>query len=176
MQPTVSDMSESIEQHFNSNFVETTDPLNLSNGKRIFVAKREYDNFKTIMHSRNKRFNNLCARLAELYETFIDRIMNSFEVQLSSDSQSQQEYVKQSFPDEKLIEVLPHYVFEEFELDNEYELIGNISAQHNFELPHGEVKSPGKQKKRQRQIQKEIRTRVIESHLHFKSTETCSPD
>lgn len=130
MQPTVSDMSQSIEQHFN--FVEITDPLNLSNGKRIFVAKREYDNFKTIMHSRNKRFNNLCTRLAEVYETFIDRIMNSFEVQLSSDSQSQQEYVKQRFPDEKRSKILSHYVFEEFELDNEYELTGNIIAQHNF--------------------------------------------
>lgn len=176
MQPTVSDMSQSIEQHFNSNFVETTDPLNLSNGKTIVVAKREYDNFKTIMHSRNKRFNNLYTRLAEVYETFIDRIMNGFEVQLSSDSQSHQEYVKQRFPDEKLSKILPHYVFEEFELDNEHELTGNISAQQNFELPHEEVKNSGKQEKRQRQIQKEIRTRVIESHLHFKSTETCSPD
>lgn len=51
MQP---DMSKSIDQHFEKNFVEITDPLNRSSGRQIFVAKREQDNFKMIMDGRNK--------------------------------------------------------------------------------------------------------------------------
>lgn len=114
------------------------------------------------------------TRLAEVYETIIDRVMNSFEIKLSSDAKLQQENVRQHFPEETLSKTLPPYVFEEFELDNEYELIGDIGAQHNFELPHEEVKKLWEaEKKRQRQMQKETRARVIESHLRFKSLKTA---
>jgi hypothetical protein len=116
------------------------------------------------------------TRLAEIYESIIDRVMNSFEIQLSSDAQSQQQYIRQKFPNEGLSKNLPPYEFEEFELDNEYELIGNISAQHNFELPHEKVKRLWEiEKKRQRQMQKETRARVVESHLRFKSVESGPP-
>ena len=135
----------------------------------------------TNQHLLTVRFDQVIRKkrtsLAESYETIIDRVMNSFEIQLSSDAQSQQQYIRQKFPNEGLSKNLPPYEFEEFELDNEYELIGNISAQHNFELPHEEVKRLWEiEKKRQRQMQKETRARVVESHLRFKSVESDPPD
>lgn len=59
MLPSVPDMSQSVDQYFNNNFIEITDPLNRSNGKQIFVAKDKYKAFSDIMASRNKSFNNL---------------------------------------------------------------------------------------------------------------------
>lgn len=56
MQP---DMSKSIDQHFEKNFVEITDPLNRSSGRQIFVAKEKFKAFSDIMGSRNRSFNNL---------------------------------------------------------------------------------------------------------------------
>ena len=112
------------------------------------------------------------TRLAEIYETIIDRVMNSFEIQLSCDTKSQQEYIRQKFPNERLSGTLLPYEFEEYEVDNEYDLIDEIGAQNNFELPHEEVKKLWEtEKKRQRQMKNEARARVIESHLRFKLME-----
>jgi hypothetical protein len=112
------------------------------------------------------------TRLAEIYETIIDRVLNSFEIQLSCDAKSQQEYIRQKFPNERLSGTLLPYEFEEYEVDNEYDLIDEIGAQNNFELPHEEVKKLWEtEKKRQRQMKNEARARVIESHLRFKLME-----
>lgn len=112
------------------------------------------------------------TRLAEVYQKIIEQVMNSFEIQLSLDAQAQQELIRTTHPEEQLSETLPPYVFEEYEVDNEYDLIDEIGAQHNFELPHEEVKRLWEiEKKRQRQMQKETRVRVIESHLRFKLME-----
>src|SRR5690606_21255371 len=111
------------------------------------------------------------TRLAEVYQTIIDKVMNSFEVQLSSDAQAQQRVAKENYPDETLSESLPPYEFETFEPDNEYELMSKISAQHNFELQHEEVKRLWEaEKQRQREVVNDTRTRVIASHLHFRDS------
>lgn len=64
---------------FDKDFVEITDPLNRSCGKKIFVAQDKYKAFNAIMNSRNKSFNNLYIykQLASLKGTGIFNSMFS---------------------------------------------------------------------------------------------------
>src|SRR5690606_1725572 len=66
------------------------------------------------------------TRLAEVYQNIINKVMSSFEIQLSSDSQSQLDAIKRNFPCETLSEPLPPYEFEEIDILGRLDLINQI--------------------------------------------------
>src|SRR5690554_811350 len=114
------------------------------------------------------------TRLAEVYQTIIDKVMNSFEVQLSSDAQAQQRAAKENYPDETLSESLPPYEFEEIELLERLELINLVSEEnnHDFSIPDDVFEAQVQQKNHnQQQLAKKIKERTLASHLRFKQTE-----
>ena len=111
------------------------------------------------------------TRLAEVYQSIIEMIMNSFEIQLSSDAQSQQEYIRKKFPDERLSKTLPPYEFEEVELLERLELINQVSGENNHDLTISDdiFENMVQQKDReQKRRAKETKERVLDSHLRFK--------
>ena len=114
------------------------------------------------------------TRLAEVYQTIIDKVMNSFEVKLSPDAQSQQRVAKENYPDESLSESLPPYEFEEIELLERLELIDLVSKEnnHDFSIPDDVFEAQVQQKDHnQLQLAKEIKERTLASHLRFRATE-----
>ena len=119
------------------------------------------------------------TRLAEIYEIIIDQVMISFDIHLSPDAQSQQDYIRKNFPNEQLSENLPPYEFDEIELLERLELINRVSAENNHDLTipddvfEGMVQQKDSEQKRRA---KETKKRVLESHLRFKSIESVPPD
>src|SRR5690606_17670322 len=114
------------------------------------------------------------TRLAEVYQTIIDKVMNSFEVKLSPDAQAQQRLAKETYPHEALSASLPPYEFEEIELLERLELINLVSEEndHDFSIPDDVFEAQVQQKNRnQLQLAKEIKERTLASHLRFKTTE-----
>lgn len=111
------------------------------------------------------------TRLAEVYQNIINKIMSSFEIQLSSDAQSQLDAVKANFPDETLNETLPPYEFEEVDILERLDLINQVSAENNHDLsiPDDVFEAQVQKKDRdQKRKAKDIKEKILASHLRFK--------
>lgn len=113
------------------------------------------------------------TRLAEVYQKIIDQVMNSFEIDLSPDAKSQQTKIQVQYPNERLNERLPPYDFEDFDLLERLELINLVSAENNHDLsiPDNIFEAQVQKKDReQKQRAKDIKERILASHLRFKAS------
>jgi len=111
------------------------------------------------------------TRLAEVYQNIINKVMSSFEIQLSSDSQSQLDAIKRNFPCETLSETLPPYEFEEIDILGRLDLINQVSAEnnHDFSIPDDVFEEQVQKKDRdQKRKAKDIKEKILASHLRFK--------
>lgn len=111
------------------------------------------------------------TRLAEVYQNIINKVMSSFEIQLSSDAQAQLDGVTANFPNETLSETLPPYIFEEVEILERLELINQVSAEnnHDFSIPDDVFEAQVQEKDRdQKRKAKNIKEKILASHLRFK--------
>lgn len=111
------------------------------------------------------------TRLAEVYQNIINKVMSSFEIQLSSDAQSQLDAVKRNFPCETLSETLPPYEFEEIDILGRLDLINQVSAEnnHDFSIPDDVFEEQVQKKDRdQKRKANDIKEKILASHLRFK--------
>lgn len=119
----------------------------------------------------NQTITKRRTRLPQIYQAIINQVMSSFEIQLSSDAQSQRDYIKTNYPDEQLSEALSPYEFEEVEILERLELINQVSAEnnHDFSIPDDvfEAQVQGKDRDQKRKA-KNIKEHILASHLRFK--------
>ena len=112
--------------------------------------------------------------LAETFERVIDTVMQSFRIQLSSDAQTQRAAAKKAPLHEKLVDHMPPYDFEEFDILNELDLAREVSAANNYDvsMPRNEFNRQMEEAEcLQKQKTREIRQRTLASHMRFEMLE-----
>lgn len=123
--------------------------------------------FRFIYRSKSELARKKCTELMEL-------VMKSFRVELSADALRQKAAMEAAYPYEKLSASLPPYTFETAKVLNRYDLIGKISEQidHDTSYPDDKFEELVKAADfKQRKHSKDVRRRVLRSHLRFEELE-----
>lgn len=123
--------------------------------------------FRFFYHSKSELARKKCTELMEL-------VMKSFRVELSADALRQKAAMEAAYPYEKLSASLPPYTFETAKVLNRYDLIGKVSEQidHDTSYPDDKFEELVKAADfKQRKHSKDVRRRVLRSHLRFEELE-----
>lgn len=123
--------------------------------------------FRFIYYSDSHAARKRCTELMEF-------VMKSFRVELSADALRQKAAMEAAYPYEKLSASLPPYTFETAKVLNRYDLIGKVSEQidHDTSYPDDKFEELVKAADfKQRKHSKDVRRRVLRSHLRFEELE-----
>jgi len=123
--------------------------------------------FRFIYYSDSHVARKRCSELMEL-------VMKSFRVELSADAVRQKAAMEAAYPYEKLSASLPPYTFETAKVLNRYDLIGKVSEQIDYDTSCPDDKFDALVKEadlKQRKHSKDVRRRVLRSHLRFEELE-----
>lgn len=109
------------------------------------------------------------TRLREVYSQVESTVMQTVELSLSEQSLAERDEVRRQYPDEALPESLPPYEFEEFEPMDVMDIARMYGKKYRGIKEYEEFSHEiDEEEKRQKRKAKEIREKVMQSHLRFK--------